>query len=149
MQACGDMPGIKLLVFGRVEGGIKDRFDSLLSEYSNIIYVGWLAADEVYRYFFAADLVVFPGGHSVMWEQACACKVPCLFRRWEGMEHVNNGGNADFIDDVTTVGLKKKISEYNGTEKYNQMKSVAESDATDIFLYSRIAEKSLECRKMK
>lgn len=78
MQACGDMPGIKLLVFGRVEGGIKDRFDSLLSEYSNIIYVGWLAADEVYRYFFAADLVVFPGGHSVMWEQACACKVPCL-----------------------------------------------------------------------
>lgn len=149
MQACGDMPGIKLLVFGRVEGGIKDRFDSLLSEYSNIIYVGWLAADEVYRHFFAADLVVFPGGHSVMWEQACACKVPCLFRRWEGMEHVNNGGNADFIDDVTTVGLKKKISEYNGTEKYNQMKSVAESDATDIFLYSRIAEKSLECRKMK
>ena len=29
------------------------------------------------------------------------------------------------------------------------MKSVAESDATDIFLYSIIAEKSLECRKMK
>lgn len=145
MQACSGNDNVKLLVFGNVLDDVKEEFEKLLSENRNIIYIGWIDADRVYDYFFAADLVFFPGQHSVLWEQACAAKVPCVFERWEGMEHVNNGGNSDFVSPITVENVTSKIQELLYTEKYYKMKAVAESDATDIYLYSKIAEKSLEC----
>lgn len=147
MEAIGGMDNVKLLVFGQVNEDVESEFNQLLAEHKNIRYVGWIDADKVYDYFFAADLVFFPGQHSVLWEQACAAKVPCVFARWEGMEHVNNGGNSDFIDILTAEGLRDKIAQLHFTEQYKEMKAVAESSATDIYLYSHIAEKSLECAR--
>lgn len=149
MSACGENEKVKLLVFGRVSEDLETRFNSVLEKHPNIIYVGWIDSDKVYDFFFAADLIAFPGSHSVLWEQACASKVPCLFKRIEGMEHVNNGGNADFTDSADEQEIAKKINELLFTEKYYEMKAVAESSATDVFLYSRIAEKSLECSLKK
>lgn len=145
MEACGEKNGVKLLVFGQVNDDVKEEFERLLNENDNIIYIGWIDSDKVYDYFFAADLVFFPGQHSVLWEQACAAKVPCVFEKWEGMEHVNNGGNSDFVTPITVETIEQKISELKFTDKYYEMKAVAESEATDIYLYSKIAEKSLEC----
>ena len=147
MKACGELEGVKLLVFGNVNEDIKEEFDSLLANHPNIVYIGWLDADKVYDYFFAADLVAFPGQHSVLWEQACACKVPCLFEKWDGMDHVNNGGNSVLVAPVTVETLKASVEELKFTDKYAEMKKIAESDATDVYLYSKIAEKSLECAR--
>ncbi len=144
MQACNGLNNLKLIIFGRPENDIKEEFEHLLEENKNIIYIGWLDADKVYDYFFASDLVFFPGQHSVLWEQACAAKVPCVFEKWEGMDHVNNGGNSDFIYPVTPETIKQKINELKFTPKYKEMQKVAASSATDIYLYSSIAEKSLE-----
>lgn len=145
MEAVKGQSDMKLLIFGQVNQDIKAEFDVLLKENKNIIYIGWLDADLVYDYFFAADLTCFPGQHSVLWEQACAAKSPCLFQKWEGMEHVNNGGNSDFLQDISPVAIREKILELKFTEKYVKMLQVASSEKTDIYLYSRIAEKSLEC----
>ena len=147
MEACGNFSDVKLLVFGQVTNSFQDTFQKRLDKYNNIINVGWIESDKVYDYFFAADLIFFPGTHSVLWEQACASKVPCVFLRWTGMEHVNNGGNADFIDEGTVEAIQEKIAELKFTEKYEKMKAIAESDATNIYLYSEIAKKSLECAK--
>lgn len=144
MEAAGRNTNVKLLVFGEVHEDLKDQFNEIFEENSNIIYIGWIDADLVYNYFFAADIVMFPGQHSVLWEQACAAKVPCVFERWDGMEHVNNGGNSGFFDDISVDGIAKKIDELRFTPTYYQMKTVAESEKTDIYLYSKIAEKSLE-----
>lgn len=149
MKAVAEMDKVKLLIFGQVNEDIREEFNKLLEENDKIIYIGWINADTVYNYFFAADLVVFPGQHSVLWEQACASKVPCVFEKWEGMEHVNNGGNSDFIAFITVEALRGKIIELMYTEKYYQMKKIAESDKTNIYLYSRIAEKSLECAEIR
>lgn len=143
MEAVNRLQGVKLIVFGNVLKDVKEAFERQLSE--KVKWVGFIPSDKAYDYFLAADLAVFPGQHSVLWEQACACKIPCLFARWEGMEHVNNGGNSDFIDDVTVENLIKKILELKFTPKYEQMKMIAESEKTDVYLYSKIAEKSLEC----
>ncbi|MBQ3133433.1 MAG: glycosyltransferase family 4 protein [Clostridia bacterium] len=145
MEACGDLSGVKLMVFGQVLEDVKARFEQLLRENENIVYVGWIPADTVYNYFFAADLVVFPGGHSVLWEQACASKTPCLFEKWDGMQHVDNGGNSRFIDAVSVENIRKDIQLLLLTEDYKAMKAAAESEKTDIYLYSRIAKKSIEC----
>ena len=144
MEACVNLPNVKLLVFGNVADDVRYKFEQL-KENENIIYIGWIDSDKVYEYFYAADLVFFPGQHSVLWEQACASKVPCVFEKWEGMDHVNNGGNSDFISPVTIDTIKDKIEELKFTPIYYKMKEVAESDKTDIYLYSKIAEKSLEC----
>ena len=112
-------------------------------------YIGWLGADKVYDYFFAADLAFSPGQHSVLWEQACAAKVPCVFEKWDGMDHVNNGGNAEFISPVTVETIQAELSALHFTPKYEKMKEIVASSATDIYLYSRIAEKSLECTVKK
>lgn len=149
MEACSGIKNVKLLIFGQVHDDVKRQFKDLLEKNNNIIYIGWIASDKVYEYFFAADLVFFPGQHSVLWEQACASKVPCVFERWEGMEHVNNGGNSDFLSQVNVQTIKKKIQELFFTEKYFQMKKIALSNATDIYLYSNIARKSLEILKIE
>lgn len=145
MKACENISGVKLLIFGQVLDDIKDEFHKLCEENRNIIYIGWIESDKVYDYFFAADLVFFPGQHSVLWEQACAAKVPCVFERWDGMDHVDNGGNSDFVSPINVENIRNKILELKYTEKYYKMKQVAESEATDIYLYSNIAKKSLEC----
>lgn len=147
-EACSDLKGnIKLLIFGQIADDLKKKMESIISSADNIIYIGWIDSDKVYKIFFAADLVVFPGQHSVLWEQACASKVPCLFAQWEGMDHVNNGGNSAFVAPISVSSLKKAIKRLNNTDEYLRMKRIAESENTDIFLYSKIAEKSLECAK--
>lgn len=147
LNAVKSVSNVKILVFGSVVDSFKTQFDSVLRECPNAFYIGWVEGNKVYDYFFAADLVFFPGQHSVLWEQACASKVPCVFEKWDGMDHVNNGGNADFVYPVDVEMLKSKIEELRFTPKYFKMKAVAESEKTDIFLYSRIAKKSLECVK--
>jgi 1,2-diacylglycerol 3-alpha-glucosyltransferase len=142
MRAINEFHHMKLLVFGSVMKDIEDEFNELLSP--NITYVGWVEADKVYEYFFSADLAFFPGGHSVLWEQACASKIPCVFKKWDGMEHVDNGGNAEFINLVTTESIKSILEELFWTKKYFHMLEVARSEKTDIYLYSRIAERSLQ-----
>lgn len=143
MKACSAINGIKLLVFGNVTSDFQAEFDNVLNNCSNCIHIGWINSDKVYDYFLSSDLAVFPGTHSVLWEQACACKVPCVFKAWTEMRHVNNGGNADFIDNVTEVSIKDKILSLYNTEKYETMKKVALSEATDVYLCSNIALKSL------
>lgn len=148
MKSVGNIENVKIIVFGNVSNDIKEVFDSLISDYNNIIYIGWISSDKVYDYFLSADLICFPGTHSVLWEQACASKVPCLFSKWDGMYHVNNGGNSDFVEDITVEKLTTKILELRFTDKYYKMKSVAESKNTDVYLYSKIAEKSLESAQL-
>ena len=147
MRACGKMDNAHLIVFGSLYDDIKEEFENALNSNSNITYIGWLDANDVYDYFMSADLVCFPGGHSVMWEQACATKVPCLFEKFDGIEHLNNGGNSDFIENANEENLEEKIKELLFTEKYYNMLKIAQSEKTDVYLYSKIAEKSLECAR--
>ena len=147
VKACENVDNVKLLLFGNILADAKEEFEQLLKNSKKVVYIGWINAETVYDYFIAADLVCFPGSHSVMWEQACACKVPCVFKHWDGMEHVNNGGNSILLDDVSFENLCQVIKDLCNTEKYDAMKQIALSEATDIYLYSNIAKKSLECKR--
>ncbi len=144
LAACKDLKHIKLVVFGNVQDDVKDAFHALADTSDTIQYIGWVAADAVYDLFFAADLVVFPGQHSVLWEQACAAKAPCVFLQWEGMTHVDAGGNAAFMPDASVDTIRQTLEALHFTERYHAMKQAALSDLTDVFLYSEIAKKSLE-----
>ena len=135
---------VKILVFGNVQDDVRASFEKELSE--RVKWVGFIPSKEAYAYFLAADLVVFPGLHSVLWEQACASKVPCVFSKIDGLEHLNNGGNSLFVEDTSIVSLRNIIVSLKWTPQYYQMLKCAQSSNTDIYLYSKIAEKSLEMK---
>lgn len=144
MEACEKVEGVKLMIFGDTDPAFCDRFQQTLAGCPGSIHIGWVPADSVYDYFFAADLVMFPGTHSVLWEQACASKTPCVFARWDGMDHLDNGGNSEFFDCLTLAGIREKLEQLYFTQRYQKLRQVAMSEATDIFLYGNIAVKSLE-----
>lgn len=143
INACASLNKVRLLLFGSIDKSIEDSLKNLINSNSNVTYIGWIDSKDCYKYFYAADLVCFPGRHSVLWEQACASKVPCLIKWWHGMEHVNAGGNTFLLKDVTVQSLRDAIQSLVFTDKYRKMLSVARSSKTDIFLYSGIAKKSI------
>ena len=145
MQAVAELDNekIKLIVFGQPNDQMKPEIETLAKN-KNIRFVGWIPADKAYDYFLVSDLGFFPGTHSVLWEQACACGLPCVFKDWEGMHHVNANGNSAFLTEDSVDYIKNIISDiYVSEEKYEKMKAAAESCKKEFF-YSEIAKKALE-----
>ena len=134
---------VKLLVFGSVEEGLKERLLSLCDG-KKVQYIGWARGEEPYEYFAASDLVVFPGRHSVYWEQVVAQKIPMLCKYWEGTTHVDIGGNVEFLTHDSREEIQTKIEEIlNNPSKYESMKEAACNEKNREFFYSRIAAKSV------
>lgn len=133
---------IHLIIFGNVLPEMKEMMDKYFKK-ANIHYVGWLDSRQTTEYFIASDLAFFPGTHSVLWEQAVGIGIPAVFKHWEGMEHVDVGGNCRFLyenthEEIETV-IEKLIS---NNEEYSEMKKLAEMNALK-FYYSDIANRVL------
>lgn len=134
---------VKILVFGSIAEDMRNIFDSLKA--TNTIYVGWIPSNEVYSYYYAADLIAFPGLHSVLWEQAVASQVPTAFSKIDGFEHINYNNNSILFEDKTPEYyesvLKRLINDRNW---YEVLKHNSESEKSRMFLYSEIAHKVIE-----
>ena len=133
---------MKLVVFGQPSAAMKQEIDAL-SQHDCIRNINWIPSEEVYNWFLAADLAVFPGTHSVLWEQACA--TPCVFKYWEGMTHVNVGGNCRFLyrdcaEEIEEVLLRV----FSHPEEYKNMKKAAMENGVKEFSYSEIARRSID-----
>lgn len=135
---------IKLLIFGQPVVEFEEEFLSITENIDVIKYIGWISSDAVYDYFLASDLCAFPGTHSVLWEQACACGLPGLFKSWEGMHHVNVDGNAIFLNEDCKNEIKNKLlSIVNNRELYEKMR-LAAKEARKNFSYKEIAKKAID-----
>lgn len=135
---------VYLIVFGSVLQQYKEEFNLLL-KHPRIKYAGWVESKETYKYLAAADLVIFPGLHSVMWEQAVALGVPCVFKDIKGFRHVDIGGNAVFLKKTSVRSIRRAIvSIACNPERYHNMKKAALSENRKQFLYSSIAKNCLK-----
>lgn len=134
---------IKLIVFGSVSPKYKDSVSQQLSEY--VKYIGWVDSNETYNYFNEANLVVFPGLHSVFWEQVVGLGKPSIFKYIKGFEHVDLGGNVEFLYESTVEELEEKIKKiaFDKT-RYNRMTEVAIDKGKKEFSYLDIARRSIE-----
>lgn len=139
-----NISNIKLLVFGNVNDRLKAEFDSLCKS-ELIKYVGWVPADMVYEYFMSSDLAFFPGTHSVLWEQSVSLGLPTVFKYWSGMQHVDVGGNALFLDEVNVDTVKEIVLRiYNNKELYSNMRKIAIEKGIPHFSYYEIAKRAIE-----
>ncbi len=134
-------PKVKLLVFGSVTPELKDKVEAL-SDGEKVKYIGWVQSKDSYDYFAASDLVVFPGRHSVFWEQVAAQGKPMVVKYWDGTTHVDVCGNVEFLYKDSTEEIKEKIENIIEPANYSVMKEKAEK-ASEHFVYSKIAKRSI------
>lgn len=136
-------PHVKILLFGSLVDELKPYIESLVSD--KVIYIGWINSDTVYDYFFAADLVMFPGLHSAMWEQTVASRIPIAVTKLRGFDHVDFNGNCLFMDgkgvDYYQTFIEGLVAD---KQHYLQIKANADNEGADQFLYSHIAKKVIE-----
>lgn len=146
MQAVKEInkENIKLIVFGSLTNELKNEVNTLVDG-RKIQYIGWIKSDDSYKYFAAANIVVFPGRHSVLWEQAVGTGVPCVFKYWEGTTHVDVGGNCEFLFKDSVEEIKNIIENLiNNHELYKSIKEVAENKGVLEFSYLEIAKRSIQ-----
>ena len=133
---------VKLLMFGPVAAEMKSEFEKRLAR-GKMVYIPWANASESYDFFAAADVICFPGRHSVYWEQAAAMGKPLIVKRWPGTDHVDVCGNVLFLDSVSTGEISRiiatlcedRVTLHNIQDKANL--------ASEHFLYSSIAKRSI------
>ena len=110
----------------------------------NVTMLGWANSDQITDYFLGSDLAVFPGRHSVLWEKAVACGLPCLILHADGMEHVDVGGNCMFFGREDPLIIKENIMQLiNNPEQLSNMRKVALHQGVIEFSYDHIARKSI------
>ena len=148
MKAVINLPdkNIKLIVFGNPSPDIKQTLKELAKN-DKIKYIGWISSDDTYNYFLAADLVFFPGQHSVMWEQCVACGTPLVMKHFHAMHHCDIGGNSKFLYDASEQGISNLIREILEPQVLNKMRKIALSEKRQNFLYSKLAEQTLDVLK--
>lgn len=143
-SAC-KMQHIRLVLFGSVAPEIEMQFNQLLKQDKRIMYVGYIPSAEAQRYFIASDFGLFPGRHSVLWEEAAGCGLPCLFPTYTNHDHLQVCGNCIQVPHNSDSNDISKIidrvvldGDYYDTLKKNAAK------AASTFYYSEIAKKSIE-----
>ena len=145
MEAVGnlDCENIKLIVFGSVDDELKPKFDCMCRS-PNVTFVGWQNTRDYYSIFAASNLVVFPGAHSVLWEETVAIGVPAVFRDFSGFHHVDIGGNAVFVNDISSLSIASIIKKVTSDRcVYEHMKQAAKGVKHLDFSYERIAKLSI------
>ena len=133
---------VKLIVFGSVDDNLKAKVDEL-ADGEKVQYIGWIEAKESYAFFAAAELVVFPGRHSVFWEQVVGQGIPMVVKYWEGTTHVNVCGNVKFLYKDSKNEIEDVINEILMNDEYSVMKEKAIL-VSKQFRYGDIARKSIE-----
>ena len=133
---------ICLLIFGSIEESLKEKLQMYIS--NNVKYIGWIDSEKTAIYFAAADLVVFPGRHSVFWEQVVALGIPMVVKYWEGTQHIDLGGNLKFLYEDSVEEIKNVIEGIISNKSvYKNMWAAAQNEKRKEFLYSNIAKKSI------
>lgn len=135
---------VRLIVFGSVTQELIDQVKAL-ADGTKVQYIGWVLSKDSYDYFEAADLVVFPGRHSVMWEQVTGQGKPMLVKDWPGTHHVDIGGNVQFLTEDSAAEIQGKIEKLLANpEGFKTMKLVAEEKGMQVFSYRDIAKRCIE-----
>ena len=136
---------LKFIIFGSVSNEIKDDFNKLLASDNRFKYIGFIDSEKVYDLFLASDCGVFPGRHSVLWEQAVGSGLPCIFKKYVSDGYVNVGGNCILLDNSTEEEIYDAMFKVCHNDNYFiNMKNVAQTKGIKEFSYYEIARKSLQ-----
>lgn len=137
-------PNIKLIVFGSMEDNLHNELNDLIN-HECIRYVGWKSQRDISDLFLSSDLAFFPGRHSVLWEHSIALGIPGVFKKWDGINHVDLGGNCIFLDEISPNKIIEIITKiYLDKKLYNKMLDISIKEGIPYFSYYEIAKRAIE-----
>jgi len=84
---------IVLIVFGIVDKVLSYQFNSLLNK---TIFIGKLNINEIYSLSQFTKLILFPGLHSVMWEEFIGLGIPLSVTKDDNKNYLNHNNNVLF-----------------------------------------------------
>lgn len=138
-----DNDRLRLIVFGSITEELTESVSDL-ADGTKVQYVGWIDSSATYDYFEAADLIVFPGRHSVLWEQAVGQGKPLIVKNWSGTNHVDLGGNVQFLTKDDADEIQRKIEHLlDDRTAYLSMLALAQRDGMRVFSYREISKRAL------
>lgn len=129
---------IHVIIFGVITPQLVEQFERYKLN-KRFHFVGWCSDIEVMKYILSSDLACYPGTHSTLWEETVGLGIPVIFKRWQGMTHVNYCNNCVFINDSSIKELENAILSLQNTEKYKLIKKNAIL-AAENFKYSNISK---------
>jgi len=133
----------KLLLFGDIDKDYKKDIEHLNYNF-DVKWLGWCSPEQIVSILSITDLAIYLGGHSVLWEQTVALGTPSIFRKYEGIQHLNFNNNCLFIDYNDFSSLPDTLSKIIIKEDFNKLKKAAQSSKKGFLFYSNIAKKAIE-----
>lgn len=141
-----NIKNLKLIIFGSIHDQFKEKMIELTKN-DSIKYIGWVDTQESYNLFAIAKIAIFPGRHSVYWEQAAGTGTPLMVLRWPGTEHVNTDNNCIFLEKGDNEEIYKEILDlYNSKSSLKTLKDNA-LKAMPNFSYKEIARRALDYKQ--
>ncbi len=138
-----DNPNIKLILFGKADKEISKLIHEKI-KHNSIIYLEWLDNLQIHQYLSISNLCVFPGKHSVLWEQSVGLGIPGLFKKIKGHQHIDLDGNCILLENGDKNEIKKNIIELSSnSHKYKKMKEFTQSNGKKYFSYYEIAKRAI------
>lgn len=136
---------LHLILFGSIEKSYEHHLLSSINGNPRIHSVGWVSSIDVYDYFHASDIACFPGGHSVLWEQAICCGLPLVVKDWyNGMWYLNVNDNVLLLKDSSVNEIIAKLNILLSDQELRETMALnASTKGRDFFSYKRIAQQIL------
>ena len=139
-------PRVKLVVFGGIDEEMQPEVEAALKKHRDrVTYLGHLTPEEYHRAYYGADIALFPGGQSVLWQQAIGCGLPLIVGNDKDLDYLNRGGNAVLLDDTSVDGIHKIVTEILDTDKFEKMRQAAMGPVREFFSYENIAKQVTDC----
>lgn len=140
---------VHLIVVGEAMAGqalYKQQLLDAAGGSPKIHFVGWVDAADVYRFIDAADLAVFPGSQSVLWQQAISMGLPLIVaaetdRARQDPSYLNLHGNMIILakHDIVVDVIRSHILRLAANRKLlRDLSLAAERTASELLDYNRI-----------
>lgn len=143
MAAMNGFHNIHLTVFGSVSSEIAPLFFKLVESTVNIDFAGWVSPALTARYLSEADVGIFPGRHSVLWEQSVGLGLPLVIPEGSDMHHLDIGNNILEWQMTTKEGCVALLNHLCSSDLLKKMQISAGSEVRKRFYYSDIAKRSI------
>lgn len=144
-----DNPKIHLIIFGDCDDSAYYQLLKNKSGGLNVHFLGWLNTNAILEMMDIADLAVYPGSQSVLWQESIGMHLPLIIgnNKNQNAEYLNLNGNLiTFTSENMNVENLKKILDNltNDPLLLEKMRKGAQKTAKDFLNYNNIAEKTIQ-----
>lgn len=138
-------PRMKLILFGAVDAAYRQTLEPLMEDAKDYIRcLGHQTQSAYYRLFAAADIAVFPGSQSALWQQAAACGLALVVKGSAAGAYLDRGGNTLFLEEGSAAAIRQTLEKALESDRYLAMKSAARQKAAPFFSYRMIAQRVID-----